>query len=365
METLSFSNGSFSLPPQLIAQYPPKRRDGGRLLLVGSGNSVCPITQLPRLLRRGDLLVVNDSRVLPARLLGNKISGGRVEIFLERFEDNKGCFLAQVGASKPLATGARVHTAAGDFIALGRKGEFYRLMAVNKDGSPVEARRRFIRGGQTPLPPYIRRAADTADKERYQTVFARRLGSVAAPTAGLHFTPALLAALEKRGVRLARLTLHVGAGTFAPIRGDARKHVMHHEWYYLPARTCALIAAARNSGGRVVAVGTTVLRALEAAALAGDGVLREVTATTDLFIRPGFSFQTADLLLTNFHLPHSTLLLLVCAFGGEAAVAAAYRHAVTQELRFYSYGDAMLLPRGETDNTGGNGGRSPTMGKRE
>lgn len=338
----------FSLPPALIAAHPPARRDGGRLLHVDGGNRVYPVRRLPSLLAAGDLLVVNDSRVVPARLHGKKPGGGRVEILLERFVDAHHC-LAQIGAARPPKESTRISTAAGDFIVCGRRDEFYLLAAVASTGTAggrlADVRRRFLRGGETPLPPYIRRPAAPADKTRYQTLFARRLGSVAAPTAGLHFSAPLLRALAERGVRLARVTLHVGAGTFSPIRGAVERHKMHAETYRITAAAAAAVAAAKRRGGRVVAAGTTVLRVLESAAVDGDGGVQARTATTDLFIRPGFSFRVVDALFTNFHLPRSSLLLLVCAFGGRRRVLSAYRRAVECGMRFYSYGDAMLLAR--------------------
>jgi S-adenosylmethionine:tRNA ribosyltransferase-isomerase len=299
------------------------------------------IRALPGRLEPGDLLVLNDTRVIAARLIGHKPSGGRVEILLERAVDRQQA-LVQLSASKPIREGLEIATAGGTVRVIAREGEFWRV-AVS---APVLEF--FDRFGQVPLPPYIRRPVTAADRERYQSIFAREPGAVAAPTASLHFDEALIGALGARGVRRSLVTLHVGAGTFQPLRAAALStHVLHSEQAVVGAATCEAIAQTRAAGGRVVAVGTTVVRALESAALACG--LRQPLAPwsgeTRLFITPGFRFQVVDVLLTNFHLPESTLLMLVCAFAGREPVLEAYRHAVSERYRFFSYGDAMLVSR--------------------
>jgi S-adenosylmethionine:tRNA ribosyltransferase-isomerase len=344
---------SYDLPAELIAQAPPQERSAGRMLVLeGPTGAIADRTvrDLPAHLRPGDLLVLNDTRVVAARLMGTKPSGGRVEILLERALEGQEA-LAQLSASKPVRAGLEVATAGGTVRVLRREDELWRLSL------PAPALEFFERFGEVPLPPYIRRPPQPADRERYQSVFAREPGAVAAPTASLHFDAALLAALAERGVSRALITLHVGAGTFQPVRSDdIGAHVLHTERVAVGAAACEAIARARAGGGRVVAVGTTVVRALESAALAEDGALgpgdprpgpplAPWTGETRLFITPGFRFRVSDVLLTNFHLPESTLLMLVCAFAGQRAVLAAYRHAVQERYRFFSYGDAMLLTR--------------------
>ena len=303
------------------------------------------VRDLPECLQRGDLLVVNDTRVIAARLIGTKPSGGRVEILLERALEARQA-LAQLSASKPIRAGLVVETAGGAVRVLAREGELWRTEL------PAPAVEFFERFGEVPLPPYIRRAPRAGDRERYQSIFARAPGAVAAPTASLHFDEALTAALDARGVRRVCVTLHVGAGTFQPLRSDeVAAHVLHPERAHVGAEACEAIARTRAAGGRVIAVGTTVVRALESAALAaGDGGQAPAVAPwqgeTRLFITPGFQFRVCDVLLTNFHLPESTLLMLVCAFAGRRAVLDAYAHAVRARYRFFSYGDAMLLTRG-------------------
>ncbi len=294
----------------------------------------------PGLLDPGDLLVFNDTRVIAARVMGTKPTGGRVEIFLERILDD-GTALVQLRAGKPIRPGLEVATAGGAVRILGQQHD---LWQVGTPGPPLAF---FETHGAVPLPPYIRRAAGAPDRERYQSILARDPGAVAAPTASLHFDAALLAALDARGVRRTCVTLHVGAGTFQPVRNpDLARHVLHAERVVVPAEACAAIEATRRSGRRVIAVGTTVVRALEAAALAGaaqDGNPAPWSGDTRLFIRPGFRFQVIDALLTNFHLPESTLLMLVCALAGRERVLAAYAHAVRSRYRFFSYGDAMFV----------------------
>jgi S-adenosylmethionine:tRNA ribosyltransferase-isomerase len=333
---------AYSLPAELIAQHPLAERSGSRLLLVDGASGALSdhmMRELPQLLQPHDLLVLNDTRVVPARLLGSKPSGGRVEIFLERALAGTEA-LAQLSASKPVRAGLEINTAGGTVTVLARVAEHWHIRL------PAPALEFFERFGAVPLPPYIHRSAQEADRERYQSIFAREAGAVAAPTASLHFDAALTAALGARQVARAFVTLHVGAGTFQPVRvEELANHVMHAERVQVPEATCAAIARARAGGGRVVAVGTTVVRALESAAAANGGNLASWRGETRLFITPGFEFRVSDLLLTNFHLPESTLLMLVCAFAGSGAVLAAYQHAVRQRYRFFSYGDAMLLSR--------------------
>jgi len=286
----------------------------------------------------GDLLVVNDTRVIPARLAGRKESGGRVEILLERVLDARRV-KAQVRASKPVRAGTRLWIGAGEWLEVEGRDEPFYLLRAGGTATVGELVEQF---GHVPLPPYIERADQAADRERYQTVYALNPGAVAAPTAGLHFDAPLLAALEARGVQVARVTLHVGAGTFAPVRCErVEEHRMHEEFVHVPEATCLAAARARAGGGRVIAVGTTTVRALETAALGGR--LAPYSGQTALFIYPGFEFRAVDALVTNFHLPESSLLMLVCAFGGTARVMQAYRHAVAARYRFFSYGDAMFL----------------------
>ena len=336
---LTLADFDYALPPELIAQAPLPQRSASRLLVLDGGRCTdARFVDLPQWLRPGDLLVMNDSRVLHARLLGRKASGGQVEVLVERLLDHS-TVLAQVRASKSPQPGSRLRLEdALDVDVLGRDGEFYRLQFSDDAAELIEAY------GRLPLPPYIERAAGTPDEERYQTVYARDKGSVAAPTAGLHFDEAVLAQLRDMGVGTAYVTLHVGAGTFQPVRvSDLAEHRMHTERYLLPQATVDAIAATRARGGRIVAVGTTSLRALESAALSGE--LKVGAGETALFVTPGFEFRVADLLITNFHLPKSTLLMLVSAFAGLEEMRAAYRHAIDARYRFFSYGDAMLLER--------------------
>jgi len=301
------------------------------------------VRDLPQYLAAGDLLVLNDTRVVAARLLGTKPSGGRVEILLERALGGSEA-LAQISASKPIRAGLEVATAGGTVRVIERAADLWRIAL------PQPALEFFESFGAVPLPPYIRRAPAPEDRERYQSVFARTPGAVAAPTASLHFDAALLAQLAARGVQHTLITLHVGAGTFQPLRSEElAANTLHAESVTVSAAACEAIGAAHERGARVVAVGTTVVRALEAAALAaaaaGGEPLAPWTGETRLFITPGFRFRVCDALLTNFHLPESSLLMLVCAFAGQRAVLAAYAHAVRERYRFFSYGDAMLIPR--------------------
>jgi S-adenosylmethionine:tRNA ribosyltransferase-isomerase len=330
---------SYDLPPELIAQEPRERRSASRLLDVSATSlSDREFAELPSLLRSGDLLVFNDTRVIPARVFGTKPSGGKVEILLERILEGRR-ILAHVHASKPLRSEAPIALSGGAtarFIA--RQEDLFEL---ELDVEPLEF---FERHGSLPLPPYIERAPTEEDRERYQTVYAKDLGAVAAPTAGLHFDEQVLARCRERGVEFAFVTLHVGAGTFQPVRvDDLAEHRMHAERVIVTDETCRQITAAQSRGGRVIAVGTTVVRSLESAAR--SDTLERFSGETRLFIMPGYRFKVVDALLTNFHLPESTLLMLVSAFGGYDRVMAAYRHAVEARYRFFSYGDAMFLER--------------------
>jgi S-adenosylmethionine:tRNA ribosyltransferase-isomerase len=340
---------AYHLPPELIAQTPLAERSASRLLVVdeldagASGRGAdCTMWDFAALLQPGDLLVFNDTKVVAARLLGAKPSGGRVEIFLERAVGTHEA-LVQLRASKPIREGLEVTTAGGIVRVLGRQDDLWRTEY------PAPVLEFFEQWGDVPLPPYIHRAPDSNDRERYQSIFARERGAVAAPTASLHFDPKLIQEVEARGVKRAFITLHVGAGTFQPLRtDDLESHVMHAERVSVSADTWRAVEETRAAGGRVVAIGTTVVRALESAALVagrGTGGGGGWTGETKLFIRPGFTFNVIDALLTNFHLPESTLLMLVCAFAGKDRVLAAYEHAVRMRYRFFSYGDAMFLTR--------------------
>ncbi len=337
---MRLSDFDYELPPELIAQHPVAERTASRLLHV-NGDSLEDLrfTDLASSIDAGDLLVVNDTRVIKARLHGRKDSGGEVEMLVERVIDAHRA-LAQVRASKPLKAGRTVRLAADlEVEVIGREGQFFELRFP---GEGVMAA--LDRHGEVPLPPYITHAAASADESRYQTVYAQVPGAVAAPTAGLHFDDALLAALKAKGVEVASITLHVGAGTFQPVRvDDVSQHVMHSEWYSVAAATVDAVARTRARKGRVIAVGTTALRALESAAASGE--LRAGSAETQLFIVPGYRFRVVDRLVTNFHLPRSTLLMLVSAFAGAGPIRHAYGHAVAHRYRFFSYGDAMLLEK--------------------
>ncbi len=332
----------FELPPELIAQHPAAERSASRLL-DGRGRVPCDrvFRELPDLLQPGDLLVFNDTRVIKARLFGEKASGGAVQALVERVLPGHEV-LAHLRASKSPKPGSLLRFAdAFDAEVLGRAGPDEALFHLRFPADPFALLQAH---GHVPLPPYISHEDAPEDEARYQTVFAARPGAVAAPTAALHFDEALLAALQARGVARAAVTLHVGAGTFQPVRSDnLSEHRMHTEWFEVSPATVQAIEATRAAGGRIVSVGTTTLRALESAAR--DGVLRAGAAETDIFITPGFEFRVVDQLITNFHLPKSTLLMLVSAFAGYAHARALYRHAIEARYRFFSYGDAMLLTR--------------------
>ena len=345
---LTLNDFDYTLPPDLIAQAPLAQRSASRLLVVHPPMEGAEVlvdrnfADLPALIGPQDLLVFNDTRVIHARVHGSKASGGQIEVLIERAIGPHEA-LAQVRASKSPRSGSTLRLAdAFDVEVLGRVGEFYHLRFPAHENL-FEL---LERHGKLPLPPYIQRAAGDDDESRYQTVFARSPGSVAAPTAGLHFDEATLAQVRARGAQCAWLTLHVGAGTFQPVRVDnLDEHRMHRERYFIPPQTVDAISRTRAAGGRVIAVGTTSLRALEAAAQ--DAGLRAGPAETDIFITPGYAFRVVDRLITNFHLPKSTLLMLVSAFAGREPIRRAYAHAIAARYRFFSYGDAMLLTRNQ------------------
>ena len=337
------SDFDYGLPEELIAQFPTPRRRDSRLMVLDSRSGDIAHRTFPDIaehLRPGDLVVANDTRVIRGRFFATKPTGGRVEILIERIlaPDRVLAWLRSGKKPKP----GTLLSVDGDrgFVMRSRREELFELEIAGIDdvGQFIE------QTGAVPLPPYIRRETVAEDAERYQTVYARRPGAVAAPTAGLHFDETLLATMEERGIEMTHVTLHVGAGTFAPMRGESiQAHTLHCEWVEVSATTCDAIVRARSRGGRVVSIGTTTLRALESAA--AGGTPRPMRGETGLFIYPGYEFRCVDVLLTNFHLPRSSLLLLVCAFGGTGAVLGAYREAVARRYRFFSYGDAMLLDR--------------------
>ena len=345
---MDVSDLDFALPEELIAQAPVEPRDASRLLLLpraGGGTRHLRFHELPELLSPGDLLVLNDSRVIPARLFGRKASGGRVEVLL--VEPVSGTppggparWLAMAQASKAIRAGTRLDFGDLEAEVVRVDGEGFYELVFDRDEAGLAAA--LERVGRVPLPPYIRREPGAADRDRYQTVVAREPGSVAAPTAGLHFTPELLARLEARGIERATVTLHVGPGTFLPVRAARLEdHRMHAERYEVPEATSLAFDAVRQRGGRVVAVGTTAVRTLESACTSGR--LPAGPGRTDVFLLPGHAFRAVDGLVTNFHLPRSTLLALVCAFAGTDRVLGAYREAVAARYRFFSYGDAMAI----------------------
>ena len=334
------SDFHYDLPSDLIAQHPLERRSDSRLLhlaLCDGGFCDRLFRDLPALLREDDLLVFNDTRVIPARLHGRKESGGKVEIMLERLLCDNQC-LAQLRVSKSPKPGSTLLLEDGSRLEVtGREGSFFHLRLP--DGSLANL---FQRIGHIPLPPYIAREDTAADAERYQTVYATNPGAVAAPTAGLHFDRDLLQAIARRGIGMVYLTLHVGAGTFQPVRSEnIEDHAMHAEYLEVPESVCEAVEQAKNKGGRIIAVGTTSVRSLETAA--ADGALRPFSGDSRIFIYPAYEFKVIDGLITNFHLPESTLLMLVSALAGLEETRAAYRHAVQEQYRFFSYGDAMLV----------------------
>ena len=333
----SLSDFDFDLPQELIAQFPLPERSASRLLHVDSNALVDrAFADIVELIAPGDLLVFNDTRVLKARFYGAKETGGKIEVLVERVLDNR-TVLAQVRASKSPSAGTKLRLADAFDVTVGeRAGEFFTLTFPGDVFDLIEAH------GRLPLPPYIEHAADQVDEQRYQTVYAREPGAVAAPTAGLHFDQPLLDKLRDKGVNFAYVTLHVGAGTFQPVRSEnLAEHKMHSEWYTISQETVDAVRAAKAAGRKVIAVGTTSMRALESASQSGR--LEAGSNDTNLFITPGYVFKTVDRLITNFHLPKSTLLMLVSAFAGYDRIRAAYQHAIDRRYRFFSYGDAMLL----------------------
>src|SRR5512138_807848 len=353
---MRLSDFDYALPEELVAQEPVSPRDASRLLVVRPEGPFDHrrFAELDALLAPGDLLVFNDTKVIPARLVGRKESGGKVELLLceplaPTSPPLRGAggglgrrWRAMGQASKPIRAGAALAFDGLSARVVEAEGEGFYVVELDREGEALEAA--LARAGRIPLPPYIRRAPDARDADRYQTIWARAPGSAAAPTAGLHFTDALLARLAARGVRRTAVTLHVGPGTFLPIRGDSlEEHRMHAERYEVPEAAAAELAACRARGGRIVAVGTTSVRTLESAF--DGGRVAPGPGRTSLFVRPGHAFRAVDALVTNFHLPRSTLLVLVCAFGGTARVLDAYRASVAARYRFFSYGDAMLLLR--------------------
>lgn len=332
---------SFDLPKHLIAQHPLDSRTGSRLLYIDPHSGEFKdhyFLDFPNLLAPGDLLVFNDTRVVQARLFGHKLSGGKVEILVERVLENNRA-LAQLRANKSVKPGTQLYLEGENIVTVVRRVEnFFELQF---DGLVLDI---LQTSGHIPLPPYIQRTDTFDDIIRYQTVYARQAGAVAAPTAGLHFDEAILEQIDTMGIEKAFITLHVGAGTFTPIRvDDLSQHTMHTEHLHVNSQVCEQVAATRARSGRVIAVGTTTVRALETASV--DGVIKPYDGETSLFITPGYRFHSVDALLTNFHLSESTLLMLVCAFAGTDQILSAYRHAVAQQYRFFSYGDAMFVTR--------------------
>ena len=340
---MRLSDFDYELPDELIAQHPAEQRSLSRMLHVDSANGEIADRQfldLPSILRAGDLLVFNNTRVMAARLHGQKDTGGKVEILIERVIEPTRC-LAHVRASKSPKVGSTLLVEDAQITMVARHDNLFELRLIKSAGDFYQLMESH---GHMPLPPYIDRDDGADDEERYQTVFAKEMGAVAAPTAGLHFDDAMLNTLSEMGVEQAEVTLHVGAGTFQPVKTEnLDEHIMHSEWLSVSEETVQKIKACKARGGRVVAVGTTSVRSLETAAKEGE--LKPYQGDTRLFIRPGYQFQVVDLLLTNFHLPQSTLLMLVSAFAGYENIMRAYRHAVEQRYRFFSYGDAMLLER--------------------
>lgn len=333
------SDFNYQLPNDLIARYPLDNRVDSRLLVVNEGNILDQnFTDLPSLLKAGDLLVFNNTRVIPARIFGHKTTGGKLEILLERVVDDKSA-LAHIRCSKSPIAGASIILNEGyQCVVDGRDGDLFQLTFADPIHTVLDAI------GHMPLPPYIDREDESLDVERYQTVFSRELGAVAAPTAGLHFDDKILQRIEAMGVDSAYVTLHVGSGTFQPVRVEnLDDHIMHKEWLSVSTATVEKIKETKQKGGRVIAVGTTAMRSLESAAK--GGILKPFTGDTDLFITPGYQFNVIDAMVTNFHLPESTLLMLVSAFSGYRRIKEAYQHAIKQQYRFFSYGDAMFLTR--------------------
>jgi S-adenosylmethionine:tRNA ribosyltransferase-isomerase len=341
---MNLSDFHFDLPDELIARFPAEKRDASRLLHLDASGTVFDrqFADLVELLQPNDCLIFNNTKVIPARLYGNRETGGRVELLIERVLDTQ-TVLSQVKSSNPLKPGTIISVGNYQIVTKERRDQFYVLQSASEQVSMVEI---LDKHGHMPLPPYIDREDTEFDNERYQTVFAQKEGAVAAPTAGLHFSEQVFERLQEKGVSWDFVTLHVGSGTFAPVRVDnIKEHKMHSEWFEVPDSVVDLVEKTRARGGRVVAVGTTSVRSLETASLSGK--LQAMTGETDIFIYPGFKFNTVDALVTNFHLPESTLILLVSAFSGKEPILRAYRHAVDHKYRFFSYGDAMFLERNE------------------
>ncbi|MBE9525779.1 MAG: tRNA preQ1(34) S-adenosylmethionine ribosyltransferase-isomerase QueA [Proteobacteria bacterium] len=353
---MNLSEFNFDLPEELIAQYPLAQRSKSRLLcLNGEDGSLSDrnFTDLPNLLNSGDLLVFNNTQVIPARLFGHKSTGGKLEVLVERVLSDDS-FLAQIRASKSPKVGTMLTLGTDKGIGFQvvmheRQGDLFHLKLIQSDKTGSEKNTVFNLlecFGHIPLPPYVERADDESDLERYQTVYAKEKGAVAAPTAGLHFDEALLDVIQKKGVELAWVTLHVGAGTFQPVRVDnILEHEMHSEYVDVSVETVEKIKQTHARGNRIIAVGTTAMRSLESAATFGEnpGVIEEYHADTDIFIYPGYQFKTVDAMVTNFHLPESTLIMLISAFAGLENVKHAYQHAIDNKYRFFSYGDAMFI----------------------
>ncbi|MDI5847778.1 tRNA preQ1(34) S-adenosylmethionine ribosyltransferase-isomerase QueA [Shewanella xiamenensis] len=336
---------SFDLPDELIARYPMAQRTASRLLTLDGNTGTLAdkqFTDLLEMINPGDLMVFNNTRVIPARLFGQKASGGKLEILVERMLDDKR-ILAHVRSSKSPKVDSIIHLDGGYEMKMAARHDALFELQLLSDLTILEVLEAV---GHMPLPPYIDRPDEDADKERYQTVYNQNPGAVAAPTAGLHFDDVMLEALKAKGVNIAFVTLHVGAGTFQPVRVDnVLEHKMHSEWANVPQDVVDLIAQTKAAGKRVVAVGTTSVRSLESAARASEGELKAFSGDTDIFIYPGYQFQIVDAMITNFHLPESTLIMLVSAFAGFDHVMAAYQHAITQKYRFFSYGDAMFVTK--------------------
>lgn len=341
---MNLSDFHFDLPDELIARYPAEKRDASRLLHLDSAGVVTDrqFTDLVDLLRPEDCLIFNNTKVIPARLMGTRETGGKVELLIERVLDAQ-TVLSQVKSSNTLKPGTIISVGDYKIVTEERREQFYVLRSASEQVSIIEI---LDNQGHMPLPPYIDREDTEFDTERYQTVYAQKEGAVAAPTAGLHFSEQIFERLQKKGVKWDFVTLHVGSGTFAPVRVDnIKEHTMHSEWFDVPDSVVTLIEKTRARGGRVVAVGTTSVRSLETASQSGK--LQAMTGETDIFIYPGFKFRTVDALITNFHLPESTLILLVSAFSGKEPILSAYHHAVEHKYRFFSYGDAMFLERND------------------
>ncbi len=345
LATHTLKDFDYVLPTELIAQHPSEQRTGSRLLHVDAQSTLSDrmFVDIVNLVKPNDLLVFNDTRVIKARLYGQKESGGKIEIMIDRVVDRYQA-LAQIRASKAPKTDGRLFVGDCQLTVTGRRHDLFELTFEQPVFDVLD------KHGHVPLPPYIEHPDEPADAQRYQTVYAKHPGAVAAPTAGLHFDETFLQVLRDQGVKQAFVTLHVGAGTFQPVReNDLTKHQMHSEWYTVPAQTIAAIEAARAASGRVIAIGTTSVRALESCCQSPDGQPAAITSDTELFITPGYQWRVVDAMVTNFHLPQSTLLMLVAAFIGMDPMKRAYEHAVHKRYRFFSYGDAMFLEKGPFD----------------